>query len=170
MLDTDLSTRDCDGHVVVALGGELDLAADIAAALRPPSAAVAALPAAVLSHRVGAAGKCSDTADDRCYPALPDGRHPGELASYARALCLGCTVRDECLELALRYEALTRASHGVWGGTAPHERTEMLRETRWPRPATPFPAQTLSSAARNPEQQTGSAAYLRSNRSRPAAR
>ncbi|MCW2932178.1 MAG: hypothetical protein JWM19_3140, partial [Actinomycetia bacterium] len=82
MLSTDPSTRDCDGHVVVALGGELDLAdaADVAAAPRPPSAAVAALPAAVLSHRAGAAGKCSDTADDRCYPALPDGHRPGEWA------------------------------------------------------------------------------------------
>jgi hypothetical protein len=124
MLSTDPSTRDDDGYVVVAL-----------LPARPPSAAVAALSAAVLSHRVGAAGKCSDTADDRCYPALPDGHRQGEWASYARALCLGCTVRDECLELALRYEALTGASYGVWGGTAPHERTEILRETRWPRPA-----------------------------------
>ena len=35
MFSVDLSTRDCDGHVVVALGGELDLvdAADVAAAL-----------------------------------------------------------------------------------------------------------------------------------------
>jgi len=150
MLSTDPSTHDYDGHAVVALGGELDQAddADVAAALlppRPPSADVAALPAAVLSHRAGAAGKCSDTADDRCYPALPDGNRPDEWARYARALCLGCTVRDECLELALRYEALTRASHGVWGGTAPHERTEMLRETRWPRPA--IRSQALSSAA-----------------------
>jgi hypothetical protein len=83
MLSADLSTRKRDGHVVVTLRGELDLAdpADVAAALlppRPPSVAVADLPAAVLSHRAGAAGKCSDTADDRYYPALPDGRHPGE--------------------------------------------------------------------------------------------
>jgi hypothetical protein len=35
MFSVDLSTRDGDGHVVVALGGELDLvdAADVAAAL-----------------------------------------------------------------------------------------------------------------------------------------
>ncbi|MGO8890474.1 MAG: STAS domain-containing protein [Streptosporangiaceae bacterium] len=35
MFSVDLSTRECDGHVVVALGGELDLvdAADVAAAL-----------------------------------------------------------------------------------------------------------------------------------------
>ncbi len=35
MFSVDLSTRDCDGHVVIALGGELDLvdAADVAAAL-----------------------------------------------------------------------------------------------------------------------------------------
>jgi anti-sigma B factor antagonist len=35
MFSVNLSTRECDGHVVVALGGELDLvdAADVAAAL-----------------------------------------------------------------------------------------------------------------------------------------
>ena len=81
----------------------------------PPSAAVAALSTSVLSHRVGVAGKCSDTSDDRCYPALSEDPRSLEWVRYARAQCLGCTVRDECLELALRYEALTGASHGVWG-------------------------------------------------------
>lgn len=35
MFSVDLSTRECDGHVVAALGGELDLvdAADVAAVL-----------------------------------------------------------------------------------------------------------------------------------------
>ena len=43
MFSVDLSTRECDGHVVVALRGELDLvdAADVAAAL---AAAVAREP------------------------------------------------------------------------------------------------------------------------------
>ena len=43
MFSVDLSTRECDGHVVVALRGELDLvdAADVAAAL---AAAVASEP------------------------------------------------------------------------------------------------------------------------------
>jgi anti-sigma B factor antagonist len=257
MLSTDLSTRDCDGYVVVALRGELDLAdaAEVGAVLgavaargpqiivdlaglefidssgvaalargrkharqaggdlllaapqqrvmrilvitclaggfpvydsveeaavnprhrmpaaapapgtavwlsaHPPSAAVAALSTSVLSHRVGVAGKCSDTSDDRCYPALSEDPRSLEWVRYARAQCLGCTVRDECLELALRYEALTGASHGVWGGTAPNERKEMLARRRRIGPARRSRAQTLA-AHRNLEQQTGSIAHV----------
>jgi len=47
MFSVDLSTRECDGHVVVALRGELDLvdAADVAAAL---AAAVARDPGIIV--------------------------------------------------------------------------------------------------------------------------
>jgi hypothetical protein len=82
---------------------------------------------AVLSHRVRAAGLCSDAADDRCYPSIP-GQARHRLAEYARARCLGCTVIEECLELALRIEAQKKdSSYGIWGGTAPWERKAMLR-------------------------------------------
>jgi hypothetical protein len=47
----------------------------------------------------------------------------------ARALCAPCTVRDECLAAALRYEnsADLIERHGVWGGTLPIERDMMHR-------------------------------------------
>jgi Transcription factor WhiB len=91
-----------------------------------PGQAVRAMKTAVLSHRVGAAGLCSDAADDRCYPSIP-GQARGRLAEYARARCLGCTVIEECLELALRIEAQKKdSSHGIWGGTAPWERRDLI--------------------------------------------
>jgi WhiB family transcriptional regulator, redox-sensing transcriptional regulator len=38
-------------------------------------------------------------------------------AAAAIAVCAGCPVRDECLELALRNWAI--GQFGVWGGTVP---------------------------------------------------
>lgn len=35
-------------------------------------------------------------------------------------LCNRCTIREECLERAYKYEAKI----GIWGGTLPHERYE----------------------------------------------
>jgi WhiB family redox-sensing transcriptional regulator len=85
----------------------------------------------VLSHRIGAGGLCSDSNDDRWYP---DGSSFGSKTGYieyARAACLGCAVRNECLELALRIEARAPGGpHGVWGGTTPQERREMIAHRR----------------------------------------
>jgi hypothetical protein len=39
----------------------------------------------------------------------------GRLANQARAICAGCEVRGECLELTLRNPDETE--FGVWGGT-----------------------------------------------------
>jgi hypothetical protein len=95
---------------------------------RQPGAAVRVMKTAVLGARTGAAGLCSDTADDRCYPDHISGHARRQLALFARERCHGCTVAEECLELALRIEAQTGASHGIWGGTAPGERRALLRE------------------------------------------
>jgi hypothetical protein len=87
----------------------------------------------VLSHRVGAAGLCPDSNDDRWFPTEPN-PHSGtdkarrEFEAYARAACLGCTVLMECRELALRTEAQPRVkAHGIWGGLAPWERDALRR-------------------------------------------
>ena len=48
-------------------------------------------------------------------------------AAAAIAVCAGCPVRGECLELALRNWAI--GQFGVWGGTVPAER-EKLRAGR----------------------------------------
>jgi len=99
----------------------------------PPGPAVRAMSTAVLSHRAGLAGKCSDTGDDRAFPEPPRGGWtPSREAEYARRLCDGCTVKGECLELALRYENRPGRyrSFGVWGGTTPRERQAMIRSRR----------------------------------------
>ena len=97
-----------------------------------PGPEIADRPTSVLSHRVGAAGLCSDSASDRWFPTEPGNsatdkaRQDYEL--YARAACLGCTVLMECRELALRIEAHPRVrAHGVWGGLAPWERDALRR-------------------------------------------
>jgi WhiB family redox-sensing transcriptional regulator len=48
-------------------------------------------------------------------------------SAAALAVCGGCPVRQECLELSLRN--WTVGQHGVWGGTVPAER-ERLRAGR----------------------------------------
>ena len=102
-----------------------DKDAAVLAAFGPPPA-VRAMSTGVLSHRVAAAGLCSDAGDDQCYPPIRAQRRR-ELADYARRHCQGCEVFAECRELALRYEAKAGSSHGVWGGTAPWQRQAMIR-------------------------------------------
>jgi hypothetical protein len=48
--------------------------------------------------------------------------HGGSNAS-AKRVCARCVVRDECLGYALRHEI----EFGVWGGTSPRERKQLLR-------------------------------------------
>ena len=42
----------------------------------------------------------------------------------AKAICLTCLARDECLEYALAI----REPHGIWGGLSEVERREILAE------------------------------------------
>ena len=44
--------------------------------------------------------------------------------AHAKAICVGCPVRIDCLEYALR----TREPHGIWGGLNEVERKALLRE------------------------------------------
>ena len=46
--------------------------------------------------------------------------------AFAKALCLRCPVRDECLDEALR----RHDPHGVWGGLNETERRALVRERR----------------------------------------
>ena len=97
---------------------------------------VSALPARVLSHRIGAAGLCAGLGGDRWFPPEPqfnpaDGRARRGYEVYARAVCLGCPVLAECGELALRIEARPGIeAHGVWDGLAPWERDRIRRHRR----------------------------------------
>lgn len=57
----------------------------------------------------------------------------GESVRDAKAVCAGCSVREECLEFALRM----KVAHGVWGGLSERERRTIRRnrhrETNVPR-------------------------------------
>jgi WhiB family redox-sensing transcriptional regulator len=44
----------------------------------------------------------------------------------AKAICVGCPVRLQCLEWALA----TREPHGVWGGRSESERKQLLHGKR----------------------------------------
>jgi hypothetical protein len=74
-------------------------------------------------------GACSTSglSPDSWYPVSAPAEAAAREASGAIAVCSGCRVREECLELALRNWAV--GQHGVWGGTVPAER-ERLRAGR----------------------------------------
>ena len=48
----------------------------------------------------------------------------GESVRDAKAVCAGCSVREECLEFALRL----KVAHGVWGGLSERERRTIRRD------------------------------------------
>lgn len=53
------------------------------------------------------------------------------LYSQALAFCDGCTVKKPCLETQLVHEKETLQFHGVWGGTTPEQRREILSNREW---------------------------------------
>jgi len=67
-------------------------------------------------------GACSSSglSPDAWYPAGGPAEAAQRQAAAALAVCGGCRVRQECLELSLR--DWTVGQHGVWGGTVPAER------------------------------------------------
>jgi WhiB family transcriptional regulator, redox-sensing transcriptional regulator len=52
-------------------------------------------------------------------------RSPKATHEDERALCAGCPVRQECLDVAMGDDTLT----GCWGGTADAERRAMHRRS-----------------------------------------
>ena len=135
MFSVDLSTRECDGHVVVALRGELDLvdAADVAAAL---AAAVAREPRIIVDLAGLEFIDCSGVA------ALARGRRHARQAG-------GDLLLAAPQQRVLRVLAITRlagefsvhASVEEAAGSAGRSRREAvpvprrLSKIRWPRPA-----------------------------------
>ena len=56
-------------------------------------------------------------------PSLPERREEREARELkAKAICALCSVRQECLEFALR----VREPHGIWGGMNEIERRRLL--------------------------------------------
>jgi WhiB family redox-sensing transcriptional regulator len=62
--------------------------------------------------------------DARCRTADPDERFvQGAAQNRAKAMCMGCPVRTECLADALD----NRVEFGVWGGMTERERRALLK-------------------------------------------
>jgi DNA-binding response OmpR family regulator len=69
-------------------------------------------------------GACHGADPELFFPITTAGRALGQVNS-AKALCVRCTVRADCLSYALE----TR-QHGIWGGTTGDERAAMLAISR----------------------------------------
>lgn len=68
-------------------------------------------------------GLCTQTDPDLFHPDL------GGSSTPAKKVCLGCPVKDTCLDYALTNDERL----GVWGGTSPADRRRLrksLNETR----------------------------------------
>jgi len=63
---------------------------------------------------------------DEWFPLTADVRRAREQAARAIAVCAGCPVRADCLELSLRHSSGIGA-HGVWGGLVAEERRALRR-------------------------------------------
>jgi WhiB family redox-sensing transcriptional regulator len=72
-----------------------------------------------------AAGACL-TADPDLFFPFATGAVAAKQANQARRICLGCSVRVQCLQFALD----VGEAHGVWGGTTPEERQRERRRDR----------------------------------------
>ena len=76
-----------------------------------------------LSVLARAACSNSRLSPDDWYPVSVPVAAARRGAAAAIAVCAACTVRGECLELALRNWATGQL--GVWGGTVPAERGKL---------------------------------------------
>lgn len=67
-----------------------------------------------------------------CVQVGPEAHYPekGDPTTVAKRVCLGCPVRAECLDYALRHDE----RYGVWGGLSTRERRKLRRPTSAPAP------------------------------------
>ena len=75
----------------------------------------------------GAAGqaRCADSGldPDQWYPVSTEPARARHEAAAAIAVCTGCPVRAQCLELSLRHWDI--GQHGVWGGLVAADRVPL---------------------------------------------
>jgi WhiB family redox-sensing transcriptional regulator len=76
-----------------------------------------------------AASACLDTDPDVFFPVAV-GSAASKQVERAMRICAGCTVRQQCLDFAIR----SGEKDGIWGGTTPDERIR-VRRARNRRPA-----------------------------------
>jgi WhiB family transcriptional regulator, redox-sensing transcriptional regulator len=72
-----------------------------------------------------ARASCNDVDPDLFFPVGVTGPAVAQIAA-AKAVCAGCSVRDECLEFAIS----TNQEYGIWGGTSEEERRVLRRAWR----------------------------------------
>lgn len=68
------------------------------------------------------------------FPEIKKGDGGAKLkALYAPALelCSACPAKKPCLESQLKHEKETLRFDGVWGGTTPEQRKEILSKREW---------------------------------------
>lgn len=76
-----------------------------------------------------AASACLNTDPDVFFPVAVGSAASKQVARALR-ICAGCTVRQQCLDFAMR----SGEKDGIWGGTTPEERIR-ARRARDRRPA-----------------------------------
>jgi len=76
-----------------------------------------------------AASACLNTDPDVFFPVAV-GSAASKQVARAMRICAGCTVRQQCLDFAMR----SGEKDGIWGGTTPEERIRD-RRARNRRPA-----------------------------------
>ena len=84
----------------------------------------------VLWARVARYARCagSGLGPDEWFPVSIEPARARQEAAAAIAVCTGCPVRAQCLELSLRDWDI--GQHGVWGGLVAADRARLRR--RWP--------------------------------------
>ncbi len=80
--------------------------------------------------RVARQARCADSGldPDQWYPVSIEPARARHEAAAAIAVCIGCPVRAQCLELSLRQWDI--GQHGVWGGLVATDRVHLRRW--WP--------------------------------------
>jgi len=80
--------------------------------------------------RVARHARCADSGlgPDEWFPVSIDAARARREAAAAIAVCTGCPVRAQCLELSLRHWDI--GQHGVWGGLIAADRARLRRQ--WP--------------------------------------
>ena len=79
-----------------------------------------------LWSRVAGRARCADSGldPDQWYPVSTEPARARHEAAAAIAVCAGCPVRAQCLELSLRHWDI--GQHGVWGGLVAADRAHLL--------------------------------------------
>ena len=68
-------------------------------------------------------GACRTADPDLFFPIAVGTSVAAQQIARAQRICAGCTVRQQCLDFAMR----TREPAGIWGGTTPEERLRVHR-------------------------------------------